>query len=380
MNKNIFETLIGSDSENDQVTAGSRVNNETSIKSFQGRDVVPLRVIEDDYPTLGSNPNKGSKSRKTKTTKKNKTDVIRFVVSSSYAETRQNHSRAKNYTNDDDPRSLAFSNMDDKETISKALTCTRVCNNVKRGSPAEEFGVCYRENCSFAHCLNELNDPMCGFDSTCRFRWGKQQRDGSMNTDAKCMFRHSDETRDDWIKRTGRTPPDLPETDDKTRNHASRQKGDVKTCVEKVTQTPVAPKKMAKYITVPDVPLKARVSQWGVKSLHTPGTPLKALVSKWGAKPVNNQVITPPGPVAHKKLEYSDDSDDSRLPRSRHSSHRRIRRINDRSRSPRRYELSRSPPRDVPPHVITVPTKELAEIAIKSAFDRGVYNIRVVVE
>lgn len=393
MNTNIFETLvISSDSETEQPACtpaphSSHVSEEpkdsdqdqetkeVSITSFQGRNLVPLRKLDDeDYPVLGVTSTPKTKSRKTKKTKKTKPDVIRFVVGSSYEETRQNRRHNQNFTNGDDPRSRAFAKMEDKETVAKTLTCTRACNNVKRDSPDKEFGVCYRENCSFAHCLGELNDPMCGFDSTCRFRWGKPQRDGPVNAKAKCMFRHSDETREDWIKRTGRTLPDLPETDEKTRKPTVRKNTETKV----QDKTPVNPVKSA---PAPCTPLKTAKNMFTftVPVETLPGTPIpgvvhKTRVSQWDVKPVQKPIIVSPlVPVARKKLDFSGDSDDSQRYRRSHYRHRSYRR-NSRSRSPRGSDHKSSPLQ-----VITVPTKELAEIAINAAFDRGVYNLQVVI-
>lgn len=391
MNTNIFETLvISSDSETEQPACtphSSHVSEEpkdsdqdqetkeVSITSFQGRNLVPLRKLDDeDYPVLGVTSTPKTKSRKTKKTKKNKPDVIRFVVGSSYEETRQNRRCNQNFTNGDDPRSRAFAKMEDKETVAKTLTCTRACNNVKRDSPDKEFGVCYRENCSFAHCLGELNDPMCGFDSTCRFRWGKPQRDGTVNANAKCMFRHSDETREDWIKRTGRTLPDLPETDEKTRKPTARKNTETKvqdkTPVNPVKRAPApcTPLKTAKNMFTFTVPVETRPVN------PIPGVVHKTRVSQWNVKSVQKPIIvSPPVPVARKKLDFSGDSVDSQRSRRSHYRHRSYRR-NSRSRSPRGSDR-KSPPLQV----ITVPTKELAEIAINTAFDRGVYNLQVVI-
>jgi hypothetical protein len=384
MNTNIFETLaISSESETEQpactpASHSSHVSEEpkdsdqdqetkeVSITSFQGRNVVPLRKLDDgDYPALGvtSTP----KTKKTKKTKKNKPDVIRFVVGSSYEETRPNRRCNQNFTNGDDPRSRAFTKMEDKETVAKTLTCTRACNNVKRDSPDKEFGVCHRENCSFAHCLGELNDPMCGFDSTCRFRWGKPQRDGTVNAKAKCMFRHSDETREDWIKRTGRTLPDLPETDEKTRKPTARKNTETKV----QDKTPVNPVKSA---PAPCAPLKTTKNMFTftVPAETRSGTPIpgvvhKTRVSQWNVKPVQK-------PVARKKLDFSGDSDDSQRSRRSHYRHLSYSR-KSRSRSPRGSDRKSSSPLQV----IIVPNKELAVIAIKAVFDLGVYNSQVVI-
>jgi hypothetical protein len=399
MNKNIFETL-GSDSETEQVTtvvapSTSPVSDsepvhkikKTNIKPFQGQEVFELRTLDEDYPELGSTPKAKIKS---KGLKAKKTNITSFVVASSYAETRQNRRRNQNFTNGDDPRSQAFAKMEDKETVAKTLTCTRACNNVKRSSPDKDFGVCYREKCSFAHCLDELNDPMCGFDATCRFRWGKPRRDGTINHSAMCMFRHSDEVREDWIKRTGRSLPDLPETDEKTRQPTARgntgHKTQVKTTQVKTTQVKTTQVKTTQVKTTPErnkyapspktQPTKGWFNTTNPVPVSTPDThhptprpdaPRKAIVSHLDVK-----TIQKPTSPACKQLDFSDDS---RQSRSRHRSRRNRRR--SRSRSPM-CSYSRSP--SPVSQVIRVPTKELAAIAIKAAFDRGIYNLQVLVE
>jgi hypothetical protein len=380
MNKNIFETL-GSDSETKQVTTvvaplSSPVSDsepvhkikETNIKPFQGREVFELRTLDEDYPELGSTPK--SKGRKAK-----KTNITSFVVASSYAETRQNRRRNQNITNGDDPRSQAFAKMEDKETVAKTLTCTRACNNVKRSSPDKDFGVCYREKCSFAHCLDELNDPMCGFDATCRFRWGKPRRDGTINHSAMCMFRHSDEVREDWIKRTGRSLPDLPETDEKTRQLTARGNTGHKTQV-KTTQVKTTPERNKYVPSPPTQPVKGWFKTTNpTVPISTPDThhptprpdaPRKAIVSHWDVKTVQKPTLP-----ACKQLDFSHDSHRDR--RSRRNRRR------SRSRSPVcSYSRSRSP--SPVSQVIRVPTEGLAAIAIEAAFDRGIYNLQVLVE
>jgi hypothetical protein len=326
MNKNIFEIL----SDNDKIVP------EVSMTKFNGREVVPYtKIYADEYPVLSTLTDKtGPKQRKKKNDKKTSTT---FFVGTSYSDTKiLNH---KQNFKTQGPRSQAFTKMEDKQIISKSLTCTRACKNVKRDYVTKKFGICYRETCSFAHCLDELNDPMCGFDSTCRFRWGKPLHDGSIDTETKCIFRHSDETREDWSKRTMRIIPDLPVTAEKTR---------------KITQKKNLPSTPVKTVDVPSTP---------VKTVDVPSTPVlipeaprKFKDYKWG----ETQLVISP--------IIMDNSSVFRYSRSRNRSRSRSRSRN-RSRSP-----------TILRRMITVPTKELAEIAIKEAFNRGVYNIHVVVE
>jgi hypothetical protein len=322
MNKNICDIL----SHNDKIVPESTISQETkevSITKFQGREVVPYsKIYTDEYPVLSTLTYKDCP--KYRNPKNNKKTFATFFVNTSYSDMKILN-RKQDFKNQN-PRSQVFTKMEDKKIISNSLTCTRVCNNVKRDSVTKKFGICYREVCSFAHCLDELNDPMCGFDSTCRFRWGKTQCDGSIDADTKCMFRHSDETRDDWTKRTHRILPDLPKTAKNTRN-----------ITQKTTPT--------KTVT-PSTPIKTV----GSKPVPIPDAPRKSYDYQLG----DEQVAIFP---VMEKLSL-------RLNRNRNRSRSR-----SRSRSP-----------TIRLRVITVPTKELAEIAIKEAFNRGVYNIRVVVE
>lgn len=93
--------------------------------------------------------------------------------------------------------------------INTALICTKPCQYVvrKESGPDQliEYGVCYREVCTFAHSLEELNAPVCAFGERCY----KQIR---------CTFWHPEaESRDDFYKRTNKPLPDLPATSEKTR-------------------------------------------------------------------------------------------------------------------------------------------------------------------
>jgi hypothetical protein len=374
--KNIFNTIAqGSDheSDNEYVTRSTTpVQDEQETKEqvrvtivpFEGREVVELKKFDDkDYPVLDAFPN--AKKENTKHKKTNvacKPTVTRFIVGSSYESERHQNTQRHNF-NPVDPRSQSFAKMGDRDAVNKTLTCTRACNNVKRASPEDDYGVCYRNTCTFAHSLDQLNDPMCGFDATCRFRWGKPRRDGSVDSTTKCMFRHSDEMREDWTKRTERPIPDLPETSENTHKPAVHKPAVHKTQVFAKPQRSTPARKV--NLSVCENKFETPVVR--------PSTPLpfitrKVPVSHWGTKPQIDSSTSKPVLVKH--LDYSDSSDSSDACCSK-SYRGRSRR---RSRSPHDYCISHKTE-----HVIRVPTKELAEIAINAAFDRGVYNLQVIV-
>ena len=98
-----------------------------------------------------------------------------------------------------------------KEPLYIILAGTKPCNNVVPKDGSSVYGICTRVSCSFAHSLEELRDPMCGYDTEGRTIYGKRTMNG-INKNKMCMFRHTNETRDEWINRTSRKVPNLPET------------------------------------------------------------------------------------------------------------------------------------------------------------------------
>ena len=229
--------------------------------------------------------------------------------------------------------------MEDKETLAKSLSCTRACNNVLQKQPNNEYGICVRHVCTFAHSLEELNDPMCQFDTTCRFQYG------TVGQNHKCMFRHSNETRGDWLKRTGQKLPDLPPTSEKTR----------KPTPPKVVKTLGSGYSTENNLTTPATKI----------SLTTPTTPQKIV---WNNQ---NPIIT----SIPKRLDLEDSDVISKESSSSEYDRRKSSIRHNQSRSCRRNIHSSSKM-----NVIRVPTEELAKIAIQAAFDRGTYDIQIIVE
>jgi len=180
-------------------------------------------------------------------------------------------------------RSAAFERLNNKVD----LTRTRACSNVTPKEGSEDYGTCDRAMCSFAHSLEELKDPMCSFDSSCRTIKGKRTETG-IDTSKTCMFRHSFESRDEWTTRTGKTLPNLPRTSEQSRK----------------------PKE------------------------YTPRS------SKNEESDTESDYQHPPSPLYEKKEK-------------------------------KEKALS---------SIIRVPTKELAEIALKAAFEQGVFNITIIIE
>lgn len=69
------------------------------------------------------------------------------------------------------------------------LTCSKMCNTALAGLP------CTRQNCTFAHSLAQLNPSRCNHGCSCRYKSATAAR--------PCVFIHPDETKDQWLSRSG---------------------------------------------------------------------------------------------------------------------------------------------------------------------------------
>lgn len=206
----------------------------------------------------------------------------------------------------------AFTNMSDKESIAKKLKCTKACNFALKNPVTGKYGTCFRSNCTFSHSLEELNDPMCEFDSVCRYKHGRYNKNGEFDVTSKCTFRHSTETREKWLERTEKTLPDLPKTLSKS--------------------------------------VEEKLLCNGYAKKNTPFTPLKRIVLD-----IPSDHVNPPTEKVMKK-----------------ESTEQVKKKLSKEHSEKSTEKSLN--------IIKVPSKELAEIAIKSAFENGVFNIQVIIE
>ena len=339
---------------------------KSGIVPFKGVECVPLcSVTEEDFPNLGtSSPTPSTSSSKSRRQRKNNTKTFTFTIGSSYIDEKRRNNNHGRDQHRDDPRTAAFAKMEDKEAMAKSLTRTRACKNVTNCQENGEYGVCYRDTCSFAHSLEELNDPMCGFDTTCRFRHGRPRRGGTVDSEGKCMFRHSDETREGWLKRTGRKLPSLPSTSKKTSDPVAHKE-------KRMTPQPVHEKKALGS----GYAVKTNLATPATKiALTTPSAPRKIF---WGKQVPQKVPETPVSiPLTPKRLEISSDSSSDSESDSRYYRKRSYRR-RKRSRSPKTRRDSKSGTHVI---LIRVPTEDLAKMAIQAAFDHGVYNIQVLVE
>jgi len=212
----------------------------------------------------------------------------------------------------------AFANISNKELIANKLKCTKACHFALKNPNTGEYGTCYRSTCTFAHSLEELNAPLCEFDEMCRYKDGRYNKNGDFDATMKCTFRHTNETIEEWLERTGKTLPDLPKTLSKT--------------------------------------VSEKVLGSGYAKKNTQFTPPKRIVLEIPSAPVK-----PPA----KKIEKKESTE-------------KVKKNLSKEYSEKPTEKSLNSNNDL--HIIKVPSKELAEIAIKSAFENGVFNIQVIIE
>jgi hypothetical protein len=99
---------------------------------------------------------------------------------------------------DDGKRAAAYEKLQDKEAMAKRLTKTRLCWSVQKGVPCPHGAG----NCHFAHTKDELRMAPCLFGDRCRFvRWRRDEY--CNNSDRKCQYLHPEESRENYMKRTG---------------------------------------------------------------------------------------------------------------------------------------------------------------------------------
>ena len=100
----------------------------------------------------------------------------------------------------DGKRAAAYEQLQDKEAMAKRLTKTRLCWSVQKGVPCPHGAG----NCHFAHTKDELRMAPCLFGDRCRFvRWRGSEYCNNSSSDRKCHYVHPEESRENYMKRTG---------------------------------------------------------------------------------------------------------------------------------------------------------------------------------
>jgi hypothetical protein len=290
-------------------------------------------------------------------------------------------------------RTRAFETVSDKEKIAKALVRTKACRCVTDGATDEGiFGICYRDHCTFAHSMDELQAPPCQFDDNCRFKNGRRNlATGDIIPDSECKFLHSTETIAEWMKRARITPPKIPTTSEKSRQPKPPDNSNPTVIIsENFSNMSITPPTSVSNMSITpptSVSKKSITPPTSVSKKSITPSPYKQKIgsSKWDERPHG---ISSSRPIHTKKLikkvydNYSDSSD-SDSHSSSSDSYSSSSDSSDCEPTKKRIRTRKSSTtkfnKESVMHIIKVPTNELAEIAIKAAFDRGVYNIQVTV-
>jgi hypothetical protein len=341
INKNIQSSIL-LDEPVQQVKQVKQVNaNDNTLTGFQ-QEVEERFININEFPPLGTKESTLSAlcsfTKQQKIFLKNETFTTQYI----------------------DPRTASFAVMADKTRIASSLTRTKACRLVTEPfiSPKEgeepRFGMCTRPYCSFAHSVEELQAPICGFDGNCRFINGKiDNKTRKKIPGSQCRFWHTHETVGEWLKRSGVERDPLPETNDLRQPRTMR----IDTTFENIKHS-ISP--------VPPVP---PVQQTQVRAETSKPEIRKPRKSRWDEKPEEKLVENKNVKKNGKKEKHYSSSDDENQSDSSESEYD----------SDSEYEKKKSSSKSTS-YVIRVPTKELAEMAIKAAFDRGQYNLRIVVE
>jgi hypothetical protein len=233
-------------------------------------------------------------------------------------------------------RTSCFYAFADKNTLSASLSRTKPCRLVVK-KPDGSFGVCNRDKCSFAHSQEELQIPLCMFDETCRTVYGKYDKNtNDFIPNTYCTFKHSFETKSQWLKRTNTVLPELPLTNEFSRNKTMNNVNN--TNVNNVNNTNVNTNYMNNMNNMNNTNMNTNYMNNTNNINHT----------------------------TNKPISYSDIVRNVPVP------------IEEQSHNSNNYSNTYSNNSNV--SIINVPNQELAEFALKSLFELGVFNIKIVVD
>ena len=255
---------------------------------------------------------------------KNKT--TKFIVATSYNQTRNTNRPQTGYQ--PNARTGAFNSLENKQQMATKLQFTQPCKHLKQDAQGV-WTACFREVCTFAHSLDEYKCPPCQFDKNCRFRYGRYNNQGVLDKQAACRFKHGNETVEQWCNRIQKPLPHLPQTNEQTRKPKKEESLDKEPldCPQEERRIP-----MHKPIVYPLV-RKNKVMSTSFELEH---------------------------PRKEKTNRYTSDSESE----SDYKSRKRRERKNNKQ----------------PERIVRVPTEALAKMALTSLFEKGVFNVKVVIE
>jgi hypothetical protein len=332
------------------------VEQKTHVRStFKGREATPLV-----RKAIQKTPN-NVESRGVKEQTHNNLQSTKFVVATRYLE-RGNAYNTNASTTRPPPR---------PDYDPANYTCTKACTRALLQENGK-YGVCTRTSCTFAHSLDELRTTICRFDASCKTINGTYRSDWTIDTSKVCRYQHSNETKTAWSRRTGQPIPALPQTkicqpdaeaQTLVHTHIKQQQNLIQQIhmhsyvapTEEIALTEeIAPQSLTEEIAAPQSQTEE----------IAPQRPTEEIVELVDNAMVYTEAVAPQRLNEHVVYE----------PRE---SYNHVFPSQNFEYSPRRNR-SLSPVRHNYEHVITVPTKELAEVVVKSMFDREIYNFRII--
>jgi transposase len=330
--KNMF-----SEENNTQETSTNAITNKLSI-NVEESSVDIIALTPSNSPVFGlkelvpkiteksfSFPKLSSTKLSKKESKELKNKSIKFVVATSYNQTRNTNQQTIHQPN---ARTGAFNVLQNKQQMATKLQFTQPCKYLKQDDQGV-WTACFREVCTFAHSLDEYKCPPCQFDKNCRFRYGRYNNQGVLDKQAACRFKHGNETVEQWCNRIQKPLPHLPQTNEETRKPKKEESLDKEPldCPQEERRIP-----MHKPIVHPLV-RKNKVRSASFELEH---------------------------PRKEKTNRYTSDSESE----SDYKSRKRRERKNNKQ----------------PERIVRVPTEALAKMALTSLFEQGVFNVKVVIE
>ena len=338
------------------------VEQKTHVRStFKGREATPLV-----RKAIQKTPN-NVESRGVKEQTHNNLQSTKFVVATRYLE-RGNAYNTNASTTRPPPR---------PDYDPANYTCTKACTRALLQENGK-YGVCTRTSCTFAHSLDELRTTICRFDASCKTINGTYRSDWTIDTSKVCRYQHSNETKTAWSRRTGQPIPALPQT------KICQPDAEAQTLVH--THIKQLHKLKQQQNLIQQIHMHSYVAPTEEIALTEEIAP-QSLTEEIAAPQSQTEEIAPQRPteeiveLVDNAMVYTEAVAHQRLnehvvyePRE---SYNHVFPSQNFEYSPRRNR-SLSPVRHNYEHVITVPTKELAEVVVKSMFDREIYNFRII--
>ena len=343
------------------------VEQKTHVRStFKGREATPLV-----RKAIQKTPN-NVESRGVKEQTHNNLQSTKFVVATRYLE-RGNAYNTNASTTRPPPR---------PDYDPANYTCTKACTRALLQENGK-YGVCTRTSCTFAHSLDELRTTICRFDASCKTINGTYRSDWTIDTSKVCRYQHSNETKTAWSRRTGQPIPALPQT--KICQPDAEAQTLVHTHIKQLHKLKQQQNLMQQIHTHSYVALTEEIDPTEEIALTEEIVLTEEIAPQRPTEEIAPQRLTEEIAPQRPTEEIAPQRPTEEIAPQRLNDHvvyeqsyNHVFPSQNFEYSSSRRNRSLSPVRHNYEHVITVPTKELAEVVVQSMFDREIYNFRII--